>query len=105
MKRSMSLMIIVTLILAVASVSYAASSRRGKKVFAKVCKECHVKGSEAGKLKPSEKTMSQWRRFIKKNKHTGGAEIIDNLSKKDRRNLQKFLLEYALDADVAETCG
>lgn len=105
MIRSMSLFIIITLVLAVASVSYAASARRGKKVFSRVCQKCHVKGSEAGKLKPSEKTMGQWRRFIKKNKHTGGAEVIDNLSKKDRRNLQKFLLEYALDADVAETCG
>lgn len=105
MKRSMSLLIIIALVLAVASVSYAASARRGKKVFAKVCQECHIKGSEAGKLKPSDKTMGQWRRFLDNNKHTGGAEILDNLSKKDRRNLQKFLLEYALDADTVETCG
>ena len=105
MKRIISLLMIVAMVFAVASVSYAASARRGKRVFSKVCKECHVRGSDAGKLKPSKKTMAQWKRFIKRNNHKGGAETLDSMSDKDKRNLQKFLLDYALDADTIETCG
>ncbi|SHJ42864.1 Cytochrome c553 [Malonomonas rubra DSM 5091] len=105
MKRFIVLLIIFSMVLALTSVAYAASSRRGKKVFAKVCETCHIKGSDAGKLKPSKKTMSQWKRFVEKNKHDADPNVLKNLSSKDRKNLLKFLQEYALDADTIETCG
>ena len=105
MKRFISLLMIIAMIFVLASASYAASSRRGKKVFAKVCEACHVKGSDAGKIKPSKMTMSQWKRFVDKNKHDADTKVLENLSDKDRKNLLKFLRDYALDADVAETCG
>ena len=105
MKRIFSLLMIIVMVLAVTSISYGASARRGKKVFRKVCESCHVKGSEAGKLKPSKKTMSQWKRFIMKNDHEADQKVIEGLSKKDKKNLIKFLQDYALDAATAETCG
>lgn len=105
MKRCISLLMIVAMVFALTSISYAASARRGKKVFAKVCEACHVRGSEAGKLKPSKKTMAQWKRFVDKNKHDADAKVLEGLSNKDRKNLLKFLQDYALDADTVETCG
>jgi len=105
MKRFISLVMIVAMVFALTSVAYAASSRRGKKVFSKVCESCHVRGSEAGKLKPSKKTMAQWKRFVQKNRHKADKKVLDDMSKKDKKNLIKFLEEYALDADIAETCG
>jgi len=105
MKRIISLLLISAMVLAVTSVSYAASARRGKKVFSKVCGACHIKGSEAGRLKPSKKTMAQWKSFVKRNKHDADKNVLDNLSDKDRANLLKFLTEYALDAEQIETCG
>lgn len=105
MKRSLALVMIVVMILAATSVAYAASSRRGKKVFARVCEACHVKGSDAGLIKPSEKTRSQWQRYIDKNRHKADTQVLDSMSSKDKENLLKFLHDYAADADVAETCG
>ena len=105
MKRFISLFMVIAMVFALTSVSYAASSRRGKKVFNKVCKSCHVRGSEAGKLKPSKKTMSQWKRFVNKNKHSADEKVLEDMADKDRKNLMKFLQDYALDADTAETCG
>jgi len=105
MKRIISLVMISLTVLALTSVSYAASARRGKKVFKKACSSCHVRGSEAGKLKPSKKTMSQWKRFVNKNKHSADKTVLDDMSTKDRKNLLKFLQDYALDADTIETCG
>jgi len=105
MKRFISLLMIIAMVFALTSVAYAASSRRGKKVFAKVCETCHVRGTEAGRLKPSKKTMAQWKRFVEKNGHDADQSILEKMSKKDRKNLLKFLQEYALDAEVIETCG
>lgn len=105
MKRIISLLLISAMVFALTSVSYAASARRGKKVFAKVCGACHIKGSEAGKLKPSEKTMAQWKRFVGKNQHDADKRVLNDLSDKDRDNLLKFLLEYAVDSETIETCG
>ena len=105
MKRSIVLLIVIAMVLALTSASYAASSRKGKKVFAKVCGSCHSRSGDAKKIKPSKKTMGQWKRFITKNKHKADPDVLNNMADKDKKNLQKFLLDYALDADVAETCG
>ncbi|WP_303720644.1 cytochrome c [Malonomonas rubra] len=105
MKRIISLLLVLAMVLAVSSISYAASARRGKRVFAKVCEACHVKGSDAGKLKPSSKTMSQWKRFVEKNRHDVDKKVLDEMSDKDRDNLLKFLQDYSLDAATVETCG
>ena len=105
MKRFISLTMIIIMVFALTSVSYAASARRGKKVFAKVCEACHVKGSDAGKIKPSKKTMAQWKRFVDNNKHSADERVLEEMSEKDRKNLLKFLQDYALDADTIETCG
>ena len=105
MKRVLSLLMIIAMVFALTSVAYAASARRGKKVFSKVCGSCHVKGSDADRLKPSKKTMAQWKRFVEKNKHSADEKVLDEMSKKDRKNLIKFLQDYALDADTIETCG
>jgi cytochrome c2 len=105
MKRFISLFMIIAMVFALTSIAYAASSRRGKKVFSKVCEACHVKGSEAGRLKPSKKTMSQWKRFVEKNRHKADKNVLENMSEKDRKNLLKFLQDYALDAEQIETCG
>lgn len=105
MKRIISLLMILAMVLAVTSLSYAASSRRGKKVFTKVCGACHIKGSDAGTLKPSKKTMAQWKRFVDKNDHDTDKHVLDDMAAKDKKNLLKFLQEYALDADTIETCG
>lgn len=105
MKRMISLLLIFAMVLAVTSVAYAASARQGKKVFAKVCEACHVRGGDSGKIKPSSKTMAQWKRFIEKNKHDVDKKVLDDMSEKDRKNLLKFLQDYALDAETIETCG
>lgn len=105
MKRSICLLMVIALTLVFSSTTYAASSRRGKKVFNMACKSCHSRGGEAGKVSPSDKTMRGWERFIDKNRHNAAPKVIKKLSKKDLNNLRKFLLEYAIDADTTETCG
>lgn len=105
MKRPMILALIILMVMAMTCTAYAASSRRGKRVFAKTCKNCHSRGGEGGLLRPSDKTMAQWKRFIQKDQHENKPEVWKELSEKQIKNLEKFLKDYALDADRPETCG
>jgi cytochrome c553 len=105
MKNFVSLVMISLLVLSLAATSYAASSRKGKKIYNSLCRTCHSSEGESDKIAPSDKTMSQWQRFVEKNQHKANPEIIEKMSPKDQKNLIKFLQDYAADAETAETCG
>jgi len=105
MKRIWVYSICAVVILSIATPAMAGSWRRGKRVYKKVCIECHQKGEEAGKISPLDKTKRQWRRFFKKDKHKVDSTVWKDLSRKDRDNLQKYMIKYAADADQPGTCG
>jgi cytochrome c553 len=105
MKRLLLLLMVVTLVTALASPVLAASSRKGKKIFQKECKTCHVQDAEGGKLSPLQKTQAQWRVYFKEDQHKVKPGVWEKLDKKDREHLLKFFLDFALDSDQPETCG
>ena len=45
------------------------SDKKGKFYFKKVCKSCHGKKGEGGEVTPISKTIKQWERVFKKDKH------------------------------------
>ncbi len=105
MTRLLRILTIFALVMILASPVLAASSRRGKRVFKKNCKTCHTRKGEGGKLSPLQKTQAQWRIYFKKNHHQDKPEIWQGMSKKQRKDLLKFFLDFALDSDQPETCG
>lgn len=105
MKHLLLLLTIAALVAALASPVLAASSRKGKRLFKKECKTCHVQDAAGGKLSPLQKTQAQWRAYFKDDQHKVKPEVWEKLDKKDRENLLKFFLDFALDSDQPETCG
>ena len=105
MKRLFQMLLVIALVAVMASPTIAASSRRGKKVFKKHCKTCHTSDGEGGKLSPIMKTQAQWRLYFKDDKHAKKPAVWEGMSKKDKENLLKFFLDFALDSDQPETCG
>lgn len=105
MKRLLQILTIMIVIIALALPVVAASSRRGKKVYKKNCKSCHTRKGEGGKLSPLQKTQAQWRTYFKKDQHKDIPEIWEKMSKKERKDMLKFFLDFALDSDQPETCG
>lgn len=105
MKKWLQIMVVVTLVVAMASPVMAASSRRGKRVFKKNCKTCHTRNGEGGKLSPLQKTMGQWRIYFRRDQHKDKPEIWEGMSKKQKKDLLKFFLDFALDSEQPETCG
>jgi mono/diheme cytochrome c family protein len=81
------------------------NSRKGKHLYKKTCKVCHVDGAEGGELTPLSKTQSQWDRWFKKKKAKHNPEPFAPLSDQDVLDVHQFLYDHAADSDQPETCG
>ncbi len=79
--------------------------KKGKYLWKKNCKVCHVAGEEGGVLSPSTKTQKSWDRFFTKNKHKKKPEAWGKFSEKDLKDIQQYMYDHAMDSDQPETCG
>jgi cytochrome c5 len=102
------------IILALSMVAFLATSalaveggnpKKGKYLFKKDCRTCHVEGKEGGNLTPMAKTMAQWDRFFQENKHQVKPEVMKDLSEKDILDIWQFLYDHAADSPQPQTCG
>ncbi|SHJ42835.1 Cytochrome c553 [Malonomonas rubra DSM 5091] len=98
MKKRLLLLLLVTAVLAQVASAANANPRVGKKLFDRVCRICHMPGSEAGELKPSSKTQEEWQQLIGKNKHRCDPKVLHNLTPEDKSSLVAFLKAYAADS-------
>ena len=106
MKRMTGIILALTLIALCAGFALAAEGgnpKKGKYLYKKDCKTCHVAGGEGGEMTPLSKTQAQWDRFFEK-KGKGCAEHA-GVSEKDVKDIQQFLFDHAADSDQPETCG
>ncbi len=79
--------------------------KKGKYLYKKNCKACHVEDGQGGPLTPMSKTMSQWDRFFDRDQHKNNPEAWKAFSEKDLKDIQQFLFDHAVDSDQPETCG
>lgn len=66
MKKLIALTVISLLVCALSATCYAANSRKGKKIYNKICRSCHIRGGEGSRMAPSDKTIEQWQHFVEK---------------------------------------
>ncbi len=81
------------------------NARKGKYLYKKNCKTCHVDGAEGNNVTPMSKTQGQWDRYFEKDQHKDKPEVWGEYSEKDLKDIQQFLFEHAVDSDQPETCG
>ncbi|MBU0729511.1 MAG: c-type cytochrome [Proteobacteria bacterium] len=107
MKRITKLIIALFLVAFTASTVVAAQGnpKKGKFLYKKNCKTCHVKDGDGAELTPVSKTQNQWTRFFEKDKHKKNPESFNNLSEKDIRDIQQFLIDHAADSASPQLCG
>jgi len=79
--------------------------KKGKYLFKKNCKTCHVADAEGKDLTPLSKTMSQWDRFFDRDKHQAKPDVWKDFSEQDLKDIQQFLFDHAADSDQPQTCG
>jgi cytochrome c5 len=80
------------------------SDKKGKFFFKKTCKECHGAGDDGGEVTPITKTIKQWERFFKKDKH-GDEKLSETFDMEQLIHIKTFLINHAADSDQPETCG
>lgn len=106
--RWMKVLIVVVMVVFASTAVLAAeggNSRKGKYLYKKSCKPCHVDGAEGAELTPLSKTQKQWDRFFEKNKHKKNPDALNKFSEQDLKDVQQFLYDHAVDSDQPETCG
>jgi len=96
---------LMTFVATAALAAEGGNPKKGKYLYKKECKTCHVEGAEGGKLTPLNKTQAQWDRFFEKDKHKAKPEALKKFSDQDLKDIQQFLFDHAADSDQPETCG
>jgi len=106
MKRFAKVIAILSIAALCASTALAVeggNAKKGKYLFKKNCKSCHVEGAEGGVVTPLKRTQAQWDRFFEeKGKGCAGKA---GLSDQDMKDVQQYLFDHAADSDQPETCG
>lgn len=101
-------LILGLMLLAVAVTTFAAeggNAKKGKYLYKKDCRTCHVEGGGAKALTPMSKTQAQWNRQFQKVTHPDQAKAWKGLSEQDIKDIQQYLINHAADSDQPETCG
>lgn len=108
MKTARTLIVGLTLVSLAATVALAAEGgnpKKGKYLYKKTCKSCHVAGGGGKAMTPLSKTQAQWDRYFQKGDHPKKGEAWKALSPQDVKDIQQFLFDHAADSDQPETCG
>ncbi len=106
MKRLAKVIAILSIAAFCASAAVAAeggNAKKGKYLFKKNCKSCHVEGAEGGVVTPMKKTQAQWDRFFEDK--AKGCATKAGISEQDIKDVQQYLFDHAADSDQPETCG
>jgi len=103
--RILAVLFLAALFTTSALAAEGGNSRKGKYLYKKNCKTCHVAGAEGGELTPLSKTQAQWDRFFKKNAADCLEHVKGKLTGQDMTDINQFLFDHAADSDQPETCG
>lgn len=105
MKRLLLTMIAISIVVSSGTTTYAASAIKGKALYKKICQSCHTQGGEAGIMGPADKKEAEWEIFFEDNQHSAKPEVWEGLTRKKRKDLLRFFLNYAIDSEQPDECG
>jgi cytochrome c5 len=107
MNRLTKLVIILAAVMLLAGPAFGeegGNPKKGKYLWKKNCKTCHVEGQEGGELSPNSKTQNQWNAFFENDSATEKCKKISG-SENDLHDIQHYMHDHAMDSDQPETCG
>jgi hypothetical protein len=106
-KKIVSIAIMIALVLSVLGAGLAqekGNARKGKYLFRKNCRTCHVGGGSAKELSPLSKTQAQWDEVFKNSGQLKCKDEWAKLSEKDKADLYAQLWGHAFDSPSPEKC-
>lgn len=105
-KFSFVIFILVTVITAPVFAAKKGNGRKGKYLFRKQCRTCHIENGEAKALSPISKTQAQWIAIFKDGGHKKvkcQAEWAKR-SEKDLRDIFTYMHDHAFDSPSPMKC-
>lgn len=104
--RALIVLLFATLLAAsLALAAEGGNPKKGKFLFKKNCKQCHIADAACGEVTPLTKTQAQWDRFFETDKHSKNPDAVKNVSPEEMKDIQQFLFDHAADSDQPQTCG
>ncbi|MEE4264250.1 MAG: cytochrome c [Desulfobacteraceae bacterium] len=80
------------------------NARKGKYLFRKNCRACHVEGGTAKALSPIDKTQAQWDEVFSSIDKLPCAKEWEKLSEEDRNDINAYLWGHAFDSPSPAKC-
>ena len=80
------------------------NARKGKYLFRKNCRACHIEGGTAKALSPIDKTQAQWDEVFKDVDKLACSKEWAKLSDKDRLDMYAHLWGHAFDSPSPAKC-
>ena len=80
------------------------NARKGKYLFRKNCRACHVDGGSAKALSPIDKTQAKWEEIFKNIDALPCKDKWPKLSEKDMQDMYAQLWGHAFDSPSPEKC-
>jgi len=106
-KKIGSILIIMIFLFASITVVMAegkGNARKGKYLFRKNCRACHVEGGTAKPLSPIDKTQAKWEEVFSSIDKLPCAKEWEKLSEKDRGDMYAHLWGHAFDSPSPAKC-
>jgi mono/diheme cytochrome c family protein len=106
-KKIGTVFIIMIFLLAASGIVMAddnGNARKGKYLFRKNCRTCHVEGGDAKELSPISKTQADWQKAFDNYKQLQCVATWDQLSDKDRGDMFAYLHGHAFDSPSPAKC-
>jgi hypothetical protein len=106
-QRIGSILIVGVLLISLVGISLAAgkgNARKGKYLYRKNCRACHIEGGSAKELSPISKTQAQWQKVFDETNKLACKDQWVKLSDKDRRDMFAHLHGHAYDSPSPAKC-
>ena len=107
MKRLCSVVLIVTFFIGAIGIAVASekgNARKGKYLFRKNCRTCHMNEGTAQELSPNSKTQAEWNKVFESYDQLECKAAWENLSEKDRYDMYTQLWGHAFDSPTPAKC-
>ena len=106
-KKSLPVLLAVLFLLVSIGLVMAAgkgNARKGKYLYRKNCRTCHINGGSAGELSPVSKTQAEWDKVFAGVDQLQCKEQWAQLSAKDRADIYAHLWGHASDSPMPAKC-
>ena len=97
-------MAFLTVSIGVSMAGVKGNARKGKYLFRKNCRTCHLEGGSAKELSPVSKTQAEWQKVFDNIDQLSCKDEWAKLSEKDNLDIYEHLYGHAFDSPSPAKC-